>query len=251
MSAKPLDGRRALVTGGSRGIGRAIAQALIAEGGGVAITGRDAIATQRAADALGCAAFVADVTDAAAMERAFAAAGPIDILVNNAGTALSQPFAKLSLADWNAVFAVNLTGAFWGCRLALPGMIVRGWGRIVNVASTAGLKPYPYTAAYCASKHGLIGLTRALALECARKGVTVNAVCPGFTATEMAQRSIAVIEAETGRSRAEARASLERLNPQNRLTDPQEVAAAVAFLCRPDAHGITGQSLVIAGGEVM
>ncbi len=251
MSETALSGRHALVTGGTRGIGRATATRLIAEGARVTITGRDPAAVRRAAEELGCAGFAADVTDAAAMESAFAAAGPIDILVNNAGIALSRPVAKLSLEDWNGVIGINLTGAFLGCRLALPGMVERGWGRIVNVASTAGLRPYLYTAAYCAAKHGLIGLTRALALETARQGVTVNAVCPGFTATDMATAAVAVIEAETGRSAQAARAALERLNPQNRLTDPEEVAAAIAYLCRPESHGLTGQSLIIAGGEVM
>ena len=251
MSAKPLHGRRAFVTGGSRGIGRAVATQLIADGAEVFITTRQEAATLRTAAELRCTALVADVTDRAAMERALAAAGPIDILVNNAGIALSLPFAKTAAEDWDHVIAVNLTGAFWGCRLALPGMAARGWGRVVNIASTAGLKPYLYTAAYCAAKHGLIGLTRGLALEYARKGVTVNAVCPGFTDTDIAQQAIEVIAAETGRGAAEARAALERLNPQNRLTDPDEVAAAVAFLCRPESHGITGQALIIAGGEVM
>jgi NAD(P)-dependent dehydrogenase (short-subunit alcohol dehydrogenase family) len=251
MTEAPLSGRRALVTGGSRGIGRATAARLIAAGAAVTITARTEADARRAGDELGCAALAADVRDAAAMERAFAAAAPLDILVNNAGIALSRPVAKLSLEDWNEVIGVDLTGAFLGCRLALPGMVERGWGRIVNVASTAGLRPYLYTAAYCAAKHGLIGLTRALALETARQGVTVNAVCPGFTATDMAASAVAVIEAQTGRSADAARAALERLNPQNRLTDPDEVAAAIIFLCRPDSHGITGQSLIIAGGEVM
>jgi NAD(P)-dependent dehydrogenase (short-subunit alcohol dehydrogenase family) len=153
--------------------------------------------------------------------------------------------------DWNRLLAVNLTGAFLATRLVLPSMIERRSGRIINIASTAGVKAYLYTAAYCAAKHGLIGLTRALALEMARTGVTVNAVCPGFAETDMARNAISVIEAQTGRTAKEARASLERFNPQNRLTDPAEVAAAVAFLCQPEAHGITGQSLIIAGGEVM
>ena len=249
MSA--LAGRRAVVTGGGRGIGRAIAARLVAEGADVTITGRDAPRLRQAAAELGCSAAPADVTDAAAMERAFAAAGPVDILVNNAGIAAARPFAKLSAEEWNAVLGVNLTGAFLACRLALPGMRERGWGRVINIASTAGLRPYAYTAAYCAAKHGLIGLTRALALEYARSGVTVNAVCPGFTDTDMAADAIHAIEASTGRNAAQARAALERLNPQNRLTDPDEVAAAVLFLCRAESHGITGQSLVVAGGEVM
>lgn len=243
--------RRALVTGGTRGIGHAIARRLIAEGVMVTITGRNADAARRAGEALGCAALAADVSDEAAIARAIAAAQPIDILVNNAGIALSRPAVKLTLADWQHVLSINLTGAFIGCRLVLPSMIERGWGRIVNVASTAGLRPYLYTAAYCAAKHGLIGLTRALALETARNGVTVNAVCPGFTATDMAADAIAAIDAATSRGVEAARAALERFNPQHRLTEPDEVAAAVAFLCREEAHGITGQSIVIAGGEVM
>jgi 3-hydroxybutyrate dehydrogenase len=244
-------GKRAFVTGGNRGIGRAIAARLIAEGAAVVITARTQVAGDETARALGCTAAIADVTDEAALARVFTAAGAIDILVNNAGAALAKPFAKLTLAEWNASLAVNLTAAFVASQLALPGMIARGWGRIVNIASTAGLKPYAYTAAYCAAKHGLIGLTRALALETARKGVTVNAVCPGFTDTDMAGAAIAAIEAQTGRSGAEARAALERLNPQNRLTDPEEVAAMVAYLCGDEAHGITGQALVLSGGEVM
>jgi NAD(P)-dependent dehydrogenase (short-subunit alcohol dehydrogenase family) len=246
-----LAGRHALVTGGSRGIGRAVAAQLVAEGALVTITGRDGPALRRAADELKCTQASADVRDATAMERAFAAAGPVDILVNNAGIAMARPFPRLTPGDWSDVLAVNLSGAYLACRLALPGMEERGWGRIVNVASTAGLRPYVYSAAYCAAKHGLIGLTRALALEYARKGVTVNAVCPGFTDTDMAGQAIETIEATTGRDATEARAALERFNPQNRLTDPDEVAAAVVFLCRPESHGITGQSLIIAGGEVM
>ncbi|MGH7089145.1 MAG: SDR family NAD(P)-dependent oxidoreductase, partial [Stellaceae bacterium] len=215
------------------------------------ITARRADAAEAAACALGGVGLVADVTDPAQIERAFAAAGAVDILVNNAGEALARPFAKTAPEDWQRMLAVNLSGAYLATRAALPGMIERHWGRIVNIASTAGLKPYLYTAAYCAAKHGLIGLTRALALETARSGVTVNAVCPGFTATDMAQNAIAAIEAQTGRSASEARAALERFNPQNRLIDPAEVAAVVLFLCQLDSLGITGQSLIIAGGEVM
>ena len=251
MSAAPLAGRKAVITGGSRGIGRAIACRLLAEGAEVIVTGRDAEAVARTAEELRCPGKVADATDAAAMRAVFASAGTVDILVNNAGAAVSKPFLKHDMADWEAMLGVNLTAAFLACQQVLPGMTTRGWGRIVNVASTAGLKGYAYTAAYCAAKHGLIGLTRALAIETARTGVTVNAVCPGFTDTDLTARAIETIVAETGRSAAEARAALARLNPQNRLVTPEEVAEAVAFLCRPDALGVTGQSLIIAGGEVM
>jgi NAD(P)-dependent dehydrogenase (short-subunit alcohol dehydrogenase family) len=244
-------GRTALVTGGSRGIGLAIARRLVAEGAAVTITGRDKAALDRSAAELGCRALVADVTDAAAVDALFAAVGPLDILVNNAGAALSKPFQKHGIEDWNAMLAVNLTSVFLATKAALPAMVERKSGRIVNIASTAGLKGYAYTAAYCAAKHGLIGLTRALAIETARSGVTVNAVCPGFTDTDLVANAVSVIEAQTGRSAQEARAALAKTNPQNRLIDPDEVAEAVLFLCRPQSLGVTGQSLVIAGGEVM
>lgn len=251
MSAPSLAGRRALVTGGSRGIGRAIARRLVAEGCAVTITGRDPASVADTAARLGCTGIAADVADGKAMEAAFATAGAVDILVNNAGIALSKPFLAHEIADWNAVLAVNLTGVFLGCRLALPGMIARRWGRIITIASTAGHKGYAYTAAYCASKHGVIGLTRALAIETARSGVTVNAICPGFTDTDLTTAAAAVIEAKTGRSAEAARAALTALNPQNRLIAPDEIAEAAAFLCQPEALGVTGQSLIIAGGEVM
>lgn len=243
--------RRALVTGGSRGIGRAIAARLIADGADVTITGRDVDVLKWTADELGCRGIAADATDSAAVERLFASLGRIDLLINNAGAAISKPFLKHGVEDWDAMLAVNLKSAFLASRQALAGMIEQRWGRIVNVASTAGLKGYAYTAAYCAAKHGLIGLTRALAIETARTGVTVNAVCPGFTDTDLVANAVAVIEAQTGRSAEEARAALAKTNPQNRLIAPDEVAEAVSFLCRPETLGVTGQSLIIAGGEVM
>jgi NAD(P)-dependent dehydrogenase (short-subunit alcohol dehydrogenase family) len=246
----PLDGKRALVTGGSRGIGRAIALRLAADGVRVTVLGRDAAALARTAREIGGKSLVTDVTDAPGLSAAITAAGPLDILVNNAGAALSKPFLDQQDAEWHAMLAVNLLSAVAGCRLALPGMMARGWGRIVNVASTAGLKGYAYTTAYCAAKHALIGLTRALALELARSPITVNAVCPGFTDTDLVARAIEVIEAETGRSAEQARAALTRFNPQNRLVEPDEVAEAVAFLCRNEAAAMTGQSLIVAGGEV-
>jgi NAD(P)-dependent dehydrogenase (short-subunit alcohol dehydrogenase family) len=251
MSAGVLAGKRAFVTGGSRGIGRAIAQRLIAEGARVTIAGRDRATLDEAARALGCEATNADVTDARELNAALAALGPLDVLVNNAGAALSKPFERHSDDDLAAMLAVNLTATFRTARAVLPGMRERGWGRVVNVASTAGLKGYAYAAAYCAAKHAAIGLTRALAVEFASSGVTINAVCPGFTDTDLTAGAVANIVAATGRSAAQARAALAEFNPQKRLVEPAEVADAVAFLCRPAAAAVTGQALVVAGGEVM
>jgi NAD(P)-dependent dehydrogenase (short-subunit alcohol dehydrogenase family) len=235
------------VTGGAKGIGRAIADRLAASGAQVCVIGRDTAALA----ATGCPHAAADVTDADALCAAIDALGPFDILVNNAGAAVSAPFGRHSRADWEAMLAVNLTACFTAMQHVLPGLVERGWGRIVSVASTAGLKGYAYTAAYCAAKHGLIGLTRALAIETARTGVTVNAVCPGFTDTAMVDRAVATISAKTGQSAADARSALTRGNPQGRLIAPAEVAEAVAYLCGDNAAGVTGQALALAGGEVM
>ena len=251
MSDKPLKGLSAVVTGGAKGIGFAIARRLWQDGADLVLLGRDAVALDTAAEALDCSQVVADVTDTAALERTFALIGHFDILINNAGAALTKPFGKLAPADWDAMLALNLTAAYHTSRLALPGMLARQWGRIVNIASTAGLKGYAYASAYCAAKHGLIGLTRSLALETAKSGVTVNAVCPGFTDTDLVARAAELIEAKTGRSAADARAHFASYNPQDRLIQPDEVADAVAFLCRREAAAMTGQSLIVAGGEVM
>ncbi|MBM3521635.1 MAG: SDR family oxidoreductase, partial [Alphaproteobacteria bacterium] len=230
-SGSSLAGRHALVTGGGRGIGAAIAKALIAEGAAVTLLGRDSSVLARTAGETGAAFETGDVTDPASLARAFEAArlarGPIAILVNNAGQAASAPLVKTDDALWQRMIAVNLTGTFNAMRLALPAMITARWGRVVNVASTGGLTGYRYVSAYSAAKHGVVGLTRSAALEVAKSGVTVNAVCPGFTETDMASESIANIAAKTGRSQAEARAELERMNPQGRLVRPDEVAATV------------------------
>ncbi len=242
-----MQGRRALVTGGAKGIGRAIADRLAADGATVCVLGRDAAALA----ATGFDHAVADVTDEAALRAAIERLGPFDILVNNAGAAFSATFGRHGRAEWDAMLAVNLTSCFVAIQAVLPGMVAQGWGRIVSVASTASLKGYAYTAAYCAAKHGLLGLTRALAVETARTGVTVNAVCPGFTDTALVGRAVDTIVAKTGQTAEAAIAALARSNPQNRLVQPEEVAASVAFLCRDDAASLTGQSLVVAGGEVM
>jgi len=253
---RPLEGQHALVTGGSRGIGAAIAAELAQAGARLSLFGRDAERLQAQARRLGEGVHteVCDVSEpeavARAIQRAEAVLGPVRILVNNAGQAESQPFLKTDRALWERMLSVNLTGAFLCTQAVLPGMLRAGGGRIVNIASTAGLKGYPYVAAYCAAKHGLIGLTRSLALELARKNITVNAVCPGFTETELLQASLTQIVQKTGRSPDEARAELTKTNPQGRLVTPQEVAQAVLWLCLPGSAAINGQAIAVAGGEV-
>jgi NAD(P)-dependent dehydrogenase (short-subunit alcohol dehydrogenase family) len=254
--AGPLAGRHALVTGGGRGIGAAIAAALAGAGARVTLLGRTAADIRKTAAALpgGALAVTADVTDAASVERAFAeacsAAGEVSILVNNAGLAKSRPLAKTDEAFWRAMLEVNLTGAYHCTRQAMPAMLAANWGRIVSVSSTAGLRGYAYCTAYCAAKHGLVGFTRALALEVAKTGVTVNAVCPGYTDTGVVQDAIRNISEKTARSAAEARESLVTFNPQLRLVRPEEVASAVLWLCSPGSESMNGQSLAVAGGEV-
>ena len=248
-----LEGKHAVVTGAGRGIGLAIAGALQAQGARVTLMARDAAALEAAAAGLGGGTGwqAIDVADAASVGAAFARAGRVDILVNNAGQASSAPFMKTDDALWQRMLDVNLSGAYHCIQAALPGMLDAGWGRIVNVASTAGLTGYRYVAAYCAAKHGLVGLTRALALELAAKGVTVNAVCPGYTETDIVQEAVANIVRKTGRSEEQARAELAAGNPQGRLVRPEEVAHAVAMLCLPAAAAMNGQSIAVAGGEVM
>lgn len=252
-----LTGHHAVVTGAGSGIGRATAERLAEAGCQVTLIGRHVSRLGETADRIGELAFAApaDVTDpdmlAAAIEVGRDRFGPVDILVNNAGAASSAPFLKTDADALRAMLALNLEAPAEAARLVLPGMLTRRWGRIVNVASTAGLKGYPYVSAYVAAKHGLVGLTRALAMEVASKGVTVNAVCPGFTDTDLLDASVATIVAATGRDADSARAALRRTNPQGRFVTPGEVAALVLWLCAPEAGGITGQALAVSGGEVM
>lgn len=253
--------RHAFVTGAGSGIGRAIALALAGSGHAVSLAGRRSAPLEEVAAEIGGmggeAAILAgfDVTDAAAIragiEEANARFGDIAVLVNSAGEAPSAPFEKTGMELWNRAIGINLTGSFMVIQAALPSMKRAGNGRIVNIASTAGLAGYPYVSAYCASKHGVIGLTRALALELAKTDVTVNAVCPGFTDTPLIDAAIDTITDKTGRTAEEARASLARSNPQGRLVTQAEVADAVLWLAGAGAGSVTGQAIVVAGGEVM
>jgi 3-hydroxybutyrate dehydrogenase len=248
-----MKGLHAIVTGGGSGIGAAIATALAAEGVQLTLMGRS-LKRLQSLDLPGAHCITADVSDAASVQAAFDAAaefGPVDILVNNAGEVESQPFGRTSIDLWQRTLDVNLTGTFLCTRQVLPGMVERRFGRIVSIASTAALKGYAYVAAYCAAKHGVLGMTRALALEVARKGVTVNAVCPGYTETAIVDDAVERIAAKTGRSLDHAKAELAASNPQGRLVQPQEVAQAVLWLCRRESSSITGQAIAVAGGEVM
>jgi NAD(P)-dependent dehydrogenase (short-subunit alcohol dehydrogenase family) len=238
-----ISGKHALVTGGSRGIGLAIATLLAEQGARVSIVSRSATQTT-------FFGAQADITDEEQVRAAFAACrevnGPIAILINNAGIAESAPVSRTDLAMWNRIIATNLTGPFLCTRTALPDMIDRRWGRIVSIASTAGLEGAPYISAYCASKHGVVGFTRALAAELAKSNVTVNAVCPGYTETEMMLAAIANITARTGRSEGAARELMAQGNPQGRIATAGEVAQAVLVLIEGSRSGAV---VVVPGAE--
>jgi len=257
-----LKDRTALITGGGRGIGRAIALAFAREGASVVVVSRTVSEIEQVAREIReecgreAAHFACDVSNADGVARAYDAASGFfgrgaDVLVNNAGIAESAPLAQTSGDLWQRHLSINLSGTFYFMRAALPAMVERGWGRIINVASIAGKTGAPYIAAYTASKHGVVGLTRAAALEVATKGVTVNAICPGYVETEMTTRAVERITEKTGRSAEEALEVLRRMSPQNRLVTPEEVSALAVLLASDDARGINGQAINVDGGSVL
>jgi NAD(P)-dependent dehydrogenase (short-subunit alcohol dehydrogenase family) len=255
-----LEGRGAVVTGGGRGIGAAVARALAADGARVILAARTAAEVESVAKEIESAGGAAwpdpvDVTDpesiASLASRAAGLVGAVDILVTCAGVAWSAPLARQTIEDWERIFAVNVTGTFLATKAFLPPMMERGWGRVVHMASVAGLAGAKYIAAYAASKHAVVGFTRAVAAEAAPHGVTVNALCPGYVDTAMTAESVARIVNRAGLSEAEARAAILATSPQGRLIEPEEVARAVTWLCEDGARGVNGQAIVIDGGGLL
>lgn len=253
-----LRGRHAVVTGGSRGLGAAIARVLAGAGADVTIMGRTPAKLQLQVEALQAhgkaQSVLCDVSDAASVKRAFTQArktfGPVSILVNNAGEAAAGPLQDVTLADWERMIGINLTGAFLCIQQVLPGMTAASLGTIVNIASSAGVRGYAKAAPYCASKHGVVGLTRALGMELARGGITVNALCPGYIeGTDMFESALQNVMQQTGKPAADARAALAKGSPEGKLTSPDEVAEAVLWLCSPAAARITGQAIAVPGRE--
>ncbi len=247
--------QHAVNTGRASGIGAAIAERYAKAGMRTTVMGRNQVRLEAMARRLQAKSQQVDITDPDDVRQGFAAAveanGPVTILVNNAGSAESGAFSKMSDTLWDRMLAVNLTGTYLCTKSVLDSMAKAGFGRIINIASTASLKGYAYVSAYCAAKHGVLGLTRALALEMAPKGVTVNAICPGFTDTGLVSRSLDTIVESTGMKREQALAELVKNNPQGRLIKPQEVAETALWLCHPNSASITGQAIAVAGGEVV
>jgi NAD(P)-dependent dehydrogenase (short-subunit alcohol dehydrogenase family) len=258
---QPLGGQHALITGGSRGIGAAISNALAALGANITLLARDLTTLKQQSKHLeneynskvfytrADMTLETDIT--ASFKYAVKSNGPIDILINNAGIGKSMPFHKMDLDFWNSTLTLNLTGTFLCTKQVYDNMRERGYGRIVNISSTVGLRGYPYIAAYTASKHAVIGLTRSLALEAVKKGITVNAICPGYTETDLVAEAINNIVDASGRDSADVKSEIENMSPMGRLVTPQEVAETAAWLCLPSSSSITGQAIVVAGGSVM
>jgi NAD(P)-dependent dehydrogenase (short-subunit alcohol dehydrogenase family) len=246
-----LAGKRALITGGGRGIGAAIARSLAGAGAHVVVCGRTRPALEAIAGELGGTALELDLIDRAATDRVLADVGRIDVLVNNAGAAESASLERTSDAMWDRIMELDATAPFRVTRALVPAMVEAGWGRIINIASNAGVSGYGYTAAYCAAKHAMVGMTRALAIDLARTGVTVNALCPGWVDTALSEEAVARIAAKTGRSHESARATLTNMSPQRRMLEPAEVAHAALMLCAHEARGIHGQTIVIDGGAIL
>jgi len=246
-----LKGRTALITGGGSGIGAAIAERLASAGAKIIICGRRKAELERVAGVVpNCTCRQVDVTDEDAVVELFRDITPPDIVIANAGAAESAPIEKTDLDLWNRLIGVNLTAAYLVAREGIKAMRGSGWGRIVFISSIAGLRGYPYVSAYCAAKHGVIGLTRALAVETARRGITVNAVCPGYTETPMLEQSIGNITRVTGMPPDDAGKALLSGNPMGRFIKPEEVAATVEWLCQDVSASVTGQAIGVSGGEV-
>lgn len=246
-----LAGKLALVTGGGRGIGAAIARSLAAAGARVVVCGRTKASLDAIAQEIGGVALRLDLMDRAQTDEVLASVGPVDVLVNNAGAAESASLERTTDELWDRILELDVTAPFRVARALVPSMIKARWGRVINIASNAGVSGYGYSTAYCAAKHALVGMTRALAIDLARTGVTINALCPGWVETQMVDEAVTRIAAKTGRSEDEARTSLAQMSPQRRMITPDEVAHAALMLCAEGARGIHGQTIVIDGGAVL
>ena len=247
-----LAGKLALVTGGGRGIGAACARSLAAAGAKVIVTGRTQADLDAVAKEIGGIAIACDVADRGSTDRMLKELpGRVDVLVNNAGIAESAPLDRTSDELWDRILEIDATAPFRLVRALVPAMVKAGWGRVVNIASNAGVSGYGYSAAYCAAKHAMVGFTRALAIDLARTGVTINALCPGWVRTQMSDEAVARIAKKTGRNLDEARATLEVMSPQRRMIEPEEVAHAAVMLCADASRGIHGQTIVIDGGAIL
>ncbi len=246
-----LAGKLALVTGGGRGIGAAIARALAGAGARVVVCGRTKPDLDAVAKEIGGVALRLDLLDRKHTDEVLASVGHVDVLVNNAGAAESAPLDRTTDELWDRIMELDATAPFRVTRALVPSMIQAKWGRVINIASNAGVSGYGYTAAYCAAKHAMVGMTRALAIDLARTGVTINALCPGWVETQMAEEAVTRIANKTGRSMEEARTSLASMSPQRRMITPEEVAHTALMLCANEARGIHGQTIVIDGGAVL